>query len=41
MVTFSDPLVAQQWHLKLLGDINTIWNEYSGADITIGVYDDV
>jgi subtilisin family serine protease len=40
MVTFSDPLYSQQWHLRLLGDINTVWNEYSGAGISVGVYDD-
>ncbi len=40
MVTFSDPLVARQWHLNLLGNIGTIWDEYSGAGVTIGVYDD-
>jgi subtilisin family serine protease len=40
LVTFSDPRVGQQWHLKLLGDINTIWNEYSGAGVTVGLYDD-
>ncbi|MBL9049538.1 MAG: S8 family serine peptidase, partial [Tabrizicola sp.] len=40
MVTFSDPLVSQQWHLRLLGDINTIWNEFSGAGIRVAVYDD-
>jgi Ca2+-binding RTX toxin-like protein len=40
MVTFSDPLFSAQWHFGLLGDINTIWNEYSGAGVTVGVYDD-
>ena len=40
MVTFTDPLLANQWHFKLMGDINTIWNEYSGAGITVAVYDD-
>ncbi len=40
MVAFSDPLVSAQWHFRLLGDINTIWNEFSGADIHIGIYDD-
>ena len=35
----SDPLYAQQWHLTRLGDIETIWDEYSGAGITVGIYD--
>jgi Ca2+-binding RTX toxin-like protein len=39
MVTFSDPLFARQWHFNLMGDIRTIWNEYSGAGVSIGVYD--
>jgi subtilisin family serine protease len=40
MVTFSDPLYSAQWHFRLLGDINLIWNEYSGAGIHVAVYDD-
>jgi Ca2+-binding RTX toxin-like protein len=40
MVTFRDPLIARQSHFRLMGDINTIWNEYSGAGVSIGVYDD-
>ena len=40
MVTFSDPLFAKQWHFKLLGDVNRIWDDYSGAGVTVGVYDD-
>ena len=35
----SDPLYAQQWHLASLGDIEKIWDEYSGAGIHVGVYD--
>ncbi len=40
MATFRDPLFASQWHFRLLGDIGTIWDDYSGAGITVGVYDD-
>jgi Ca2+-binding RTX toxin-like protein len=40
MPTINDPLFARQWHFSLMGDIRTIWNEYSGAGINIGVYDD-
>jgi hypothetical protein len=40
MATFRDPLFASQWHFRLLGDIGTIWDEFSGAGVTVGVYDD-
>ncbi|CAH0279488.1 S8 family serine peptidase [Roseomonas sp. CECT 9278] len=36
----SDPLYGTQWHLKLIGNIETIWNEYDGKGVTVGVYDD-
>ena len=35
----SDPLYAQQWYLAALGDIETIWDEYSGAGVHVGIYD--
>jgi subtilisin family serine protease len=43
----SDPLYAQQWHFvgslggidDPLGNIEKIWDEYSGAGIAVGVYD--
>ncbi len=40
MPPINDPLFARQWHFALMGDIGTIWDEYSGAGITVGVYDD-
>lgn len=40
MVTISDPLYAQQWHLKMLGNIQRIWDEYTGAGVHVGVFDD-
>jgi subtilisin family serine protease len=36
----SDPLYATQWHFALIGDIETIWSEYGGTGVTVGVYDD-
>src|SRR4051794_3557070 len=36
----SDPLYAQQWQFDWLGNIEKIWDEFSGAGIHIGVYDD-
>ena len=35
----NDPLYAQQWHLTRLGNIEKIWDEYSGAGVHVGVYD--
>ena len=35
----DDPLYSQQWHLTRLGNIEKIWDEYSGAGIHVGVYD--
>lgn len=40
MITVSDPRYAQQWHFDLLGDIETIWQEVSGAGVSVAVYDD-
>jgi len=40
MVIPTDPLYASQWHFPLLGDIETIWDEYTGAGVNVGVYDD-
>lgn len=46
----TDGLVSSQWHLQNTGqtggtagiDINvsTVWNEYTGAGVSVGVYDD-
>jgi len=35
----TDPLYAAQWHLRMMGDIERIWAEYSGAGVNVGVYD--
>lgn len=35
----SDPNYAAQWHLTQLGALETLWNEYSGAGVRIGIYD--
>lgn len=40
MVRISDPLFRKQWHFDLLGDIRTIWQEYSGQGVAVGVFDD-
>ena len=36
----DDPLYSQQWHVDLLGDIEEVWGDYTGAGVTVGVYDD-
>jgi subtilisin-like proprotein convertase family protein len=35
----TDPLYSQQWHFTRLGDIERIWDEFSGAGIHVGVFD--
>ncbi|WP_186827156.1 S8 family serine peptidase [Shimia ponticola] len=40
MATPTDPLFGQQWHFPLIGDIETIWNEFDGNGVSVGVYDD-
>ncbi|MCC5973880.1 MAG: S8 family serine peptidase [Rubellimicrobium sp.] len=39
-MTPTDPLYRLQWHFNLIGDIETIWEEFSGAGVRVGVYDD-
>ncbi|GAB5376345.1 MAG: hypothetical protein AcusKO_28070 [Acuticoccus sp.] len=39
MVPFDD-LYARQWHLARLGDIETVWGDWSGHGVTVAVYDD-
>jgi subtilisin family serine protease/subtilisin-like proprotein convertase family protein len=36
----TDPLYSDQWHFGLIGDIETIWEEYTGAGVHVGLYDD-
>lgn len=36
----SDDLYAAEWHLALMGDLETVWDEVSGAGILVGLYDD-
>lgn len=39
-MTSTNPLFATQWHFALIGDIQTIWAEYDGTGVTVGIYDD-
>ena len=36
----KDPLYGSQWHFDLIGDIETIWDDYDGTGVKVGVYDD-
>lgn len=36
----SDPLYASQWHFDLIGDIEEIWDDYSGDGVHVLVMDD-
>jgi subtilisin-like proprotein convertase family protein len=36
----NDPFYAQQWQFTKLGNIEKVWDEYSGAGVHVGVYDD-
>lgn len=35
----NDPYYSWQWHLTLIGDIEQVWNEYTGKGVRVGVYD--
>jgi subtilisin-like proprotein convertase family protein len=39
-MTPTDPLYAGQWHFALIGNIQRIWDEYNGAGVHVGVYDE-
>ncbi len=36
----SDPLYARQWHFGMIGNIQRIWDDYSGAGVRVLVVDD-
>ncbi|KQN89779.1 hypothetical protein ASE95_16480 [Sphingomonas sp. Leaf231] len=35
----TDPLAAQQWHLAKLGDMERVWQDYTGKGVKVGIYD--
>lgn len=39
-VTPTDPLYVDQWYLARLGDIGSVWEDYTGNGVRVGVYDD-
>lgn len=40
MTTPTDPLYSSQWHLSAIGDLETIWSEFDGTGVSVGIYDD-
>ncbi|WP_159453180.1 DUF4214 domain-containing protein [Aquimixticola soesokkakensis] len=39
MAVASNPLFSSQWHFDLIGNIQAVWNDYTGDGITVGIYD--
>ena len=39
-MTPNDTLYSSQWHFPLIGDVETVWEDYSGAGVEVAVYDD-
>ena len=35
----NDDLAGKQWHLGFLGDLATLWQDYTGKGVLFGVYD--
>lgn len=35
----TDAQAAEQWHLAKLGSISTVWEEFTGKGVKVGVYD--
>lgn len=40
MTVRDNPLFASQWHFQLIGDIETVWTEFTGQGVNVGIYDD-
>ena len=39
-MTDANPHYSSQWQLSQVGDIEAVWEDYSGVGINVGVYDD-
>ena len=39
-VTPDDALWDQQWHMRMIGDLDRIWADYDGTGVKVGIYDD-
>ncbi|WP_417242290.1 S8 family serine peptidase [Celeribacter sp.] len=39
-MTPNDPLYSAQWHFDFIGDIERVWDDYTGAGINVLVFDD-
>jgi subtilisin-like proprotein convertase family protein len=40
MMTPTDPLYSQQWQYNLIGDIQRVWDDYTGTGVKAVVYDE-
>ncbi|WP_132907356.1 S8 family serine peptidase [Sphingomonas sp. BK235] len=38
-IQVADPEAKNQWHLQRLGDLQTVWKDYTGEGVSVGVYD--
>lgn len=38
-VGYAIPEAAAQWHLRYLGDLYSVWQDYTGKGVHVGVYD--
>ncbi len=36
---FTDPEMQHQWHLGYFGDLETVWKDYTGKGVSVGIYD--
>ncbi|SLN55212.1 Calcium-dependent protease precursor [Pseudooceanicola marinus] len=36
----ANPLYGAQWHFRLIGDIEEVWDDYTGVGVTVAIYDD-
>lgn len=39
-LTPDDPRYSEQWHWQDIGDIERVWADYTGAGVSVGIYDD-
>lgn len=39
LYTHTDLELTKQWHLTRLGDLETVWKDYTGDGVSVGIYD--
>ncbi len=35
----NDQFYDRQWHLKQMGDLEKVWDEFNGKGVKVGIYD--